>query len=53
MSSTNAIHRNFTKGFAKTASLPKWLHEMPHCKAKIEGHSRKGLAALLKRRGIK
>jgi hypothetical protein len=50
MSSTKT---DFSKGFAKTAGLPKWLHELPHQKASVPGHSRKGVQGLLKRRGVK
>lgn len=47
----NSLKSSFTKGFTKTAGLPKWLHEMPATKAKIKGESKIGLKGLLKRRG--
>jgi hypothetical protein len=44
----------FTKGFLKVAA-PGWFYELNKVMANksIKAHSKKGLAGLLKRRGIK
>lgn len=51
----NSTNKPFLEGFEKTAGLPKWLHESCKrmSKASLKGHSRRGLKAMLKRRGIK
>jgi hypothetical protein len=48
----NSTKSPFLKGFEKTAGLPKWLHEIGESKAKIKGHSKKGLKAMMSRRGV-
>lgn len=45
----------FTEAFIKTAGLPDWAHKATLStvtKAPLKGHSKRGLKAMLKTRGI-